>query len=279
MKSHFFDIDCLLKVNQKAWIVDKLKPNKPIMKISPEDFNLFESGIYQKMGHKIDFNGKTFYLDTDTYNRLRVKIKKSGVNLGNLGISLQEFLNPDIIDELEYKINYQILEPLKNSPDDIYIILSKQTRNSYKKMLEKIKEAFREFGVNIKRYYFISETFYSQNRDDVKYAKLKLLAEHLTGHKIEEDKFVDKEVEEYRVVNYWDNSIETQKYGSYINDVIRHCLKGSTLSIQEVIKENLIQLPCKFITHQVFDNGVNPVLTRENDIILQRFIKTFESFK
>jgi len=279
MKSHFFDIDCLLKVNQKAWIVDKLNPNKPIMKISPEDFNLFESGIYQKLGHKIDFNGKRFYLDTDTYNKLRVKIKKSGVNLGNLGISLQEFLNPDIIGGLDYKINYQILEPLKNSEDDIYIILSKQTRASYTKMLEKLQDAFREFGVNVKRYYFVTETFYSQKRDEVKYAKLKILAQHMTGYKIEENKFIDKEVEEYRQVNYWDNSIETPKYRGYINDIIRYCLKNSTPAIQEVIKENLIQLPCKFITHQVFDNGVNPVETQEGQVVLQKFIKTFESFK
>jgi len=56
-------------------------------------------------------------------------------------------------------------------------------------------------------------------------------------------------------------------------------LKNSTPAIQEVIKENLIQLPCKFITHQVFDNGVNPVDTQEGQVVLQKFIKTFESFK
>jgi hypothetical protein len=105
------------------------------------------------------------------------------------------------------------------------------------------------------------------------------LASHLTGYKIESNKFVDKEVEEYRTINYWDNSLETPKYLDYISDVIRFTLKNSSRPLQEVIKENIVQIPPVFITNWIVDNTINPVQKSERVIVLQKFVKTFESFK
>ena len=42
--SKFLDIDILVNVENKAWIVDKNNPNVPIYKISKSDFNLIKSG-------------------------------------------------------------------------------------------------------------------------------------------------------------------------------------------------------------------------------------------
>jgi len=279
MTAHFFDIDCLLRLEQKAWIVDKSNLDKPLLKISAQEFNLFESGIYLKHGHEIKFGEKTFYLDPKTYQQLRVVLKKTRVSEDNLGISLIEFLDPDTIKSLKYAFNKDIIERFKNSQDDLYIILSKQTRTSHSHILEKLRNAFRDVGADLKRYYFISERFYSESRDDVKFAKLKILASHLTGYKIEANKFVDKEVEEYRTINYWDNSLETPKYLDYISDVIRFTLKNSSRPLQEVIKENIVQIPPVFITNWVVDNTINPVQKSERVIVLQKFVKTFESFK
>ena len=50
----FFDLDVLIDMNQQCWIVEKTRPNIPIMKISKSDFNLIKSGIYSKQGNKIE---------------------------------------------------------------------------------------------------------------------------------------------------------------------------------------------------------------------------------
>ena len=148
--SHFFDIDTLIKVNNQAWIVDKDNPSIPIIKISKSDFNLIENGIYRKQNNKIDFNGKTFWLPTELFNRLKIKTKNSKVNFSNLAISLQEFLNKDIIDDMSFEINTDIISKV-NKNEDIYIICSKQTKKLYQKMIDKVEEEFSKNGISSKQ--------------------------------------------------------------------------------------------------------------------------------
>jgi uncharacterized protein (DUF4213/DUF364 family) len=41
--ANFFDINTLITINSKVWIIDKLKPNIPIVKISKSEFNLLNN--------------------------------------------------------------------------------------------------------------------------------------------------------------------------------------------------------------------------------------------
>ena len=105
MNAHFIELDIILKTESKPWIVDKLNPNIPIMKMDISEFNLFKSGVYKYQGNKISFNGKVFWLSNEFMNKLKVKSKKYKVDISNLGVSMQEFLNPEIISDLESNIN------------------------------------------------------------------------------------------------------------------------------------------------------------------------------
>ena len=53
MRSYFFDIDTILTVYNKVWIVDKSNPNMPLLRINQSDFNLIKSGVYKNQGNKI----------------------------------------------------------------------------------------------------------------------------------------------------------------------------------------------------------------------------------
>jgi hypothetical protein len=55
------------------------------MKISKSDFNLIESGIFRKQNHKMEFNGKTFWLPTELVNKIKVKAKNAKADFSNLG--------------------------------------------------------------------------------------------------------------------------------------------------------------------------------------------------
>ena len=39
LNGYFFDINALITTNSKVWIIDKLKPNEPILKIAKSEFN------------------------------------------------------------------------------------------------------------------------------------------------------------------------------------------------------------------------------------------------
>lgn len=276
MKAHFIDIDILIKTDFNAWIVDKKNPNNPILKIKPYEFNLFKSGIYKSQNNKIEFNGKEFWLSNDFMNNLKILVKKNKIDISDLGISLQEFLNKDLIDTSQIEIDLSVLRPIFNTDDDIYIISSKNSKNRLETQIEKLESKMSEMGLKIKDFYFISETFYNRNEDEIAYSKSKLLLQHLLGFKTEDDKFIDTKVKNYDEVYFYDdekNSIETSKR---INIIFQKLLTKTEETLQKQLQEN-----CKdkiLNIKQATNNKVNPFLTTK--VMLDRkIVKTFESFK
>jgi hypothetical protein len=105
MKAHFFDLDTILTTDNKVWLVDKTIPNIPIMKISQSDFNLIKKGIYKSQGNSINFSGHTYWLPTDLFEKIKIKAKNHRADISNLAFSLQEFMNKELIENLDYDIN------------------------------------------------------------------------------------------------------------------------------------------------------------------------------
>ena len=209
MKAHFFDIETILVMNSKVWIVDKSNPKVPIMKISKSDFNLIKSGIYKSQNNSIYFGGATYWIPENLMNTLKVKCKNLKIDITKLIFSMQEYMNPDIIETLDYDINIENLQHLKNTTDDIYFICSKNTKNNYEKIIKKIEEKLEKIGLIVKKYYFISETFYNRDLDDVAHKKVRLLLQHLIGMKTEGDKFIEEELEKYDEIEVYEDDENT----------------------------------------------------------------------
>jgi hypothetical protein len=279
MISHFFDIDTLIKINNKVWIVDKTNPNIPIIKISTSDFNLIKNGVYKSQGNKVDYNGQSFWLPTDIFNKLKVKLKLNNGNLGNIGISMQEFLNKDIIDNIDFKINLDNISHLKNKTDDIYIICSKQNKKNYETVLNKLEEKLKEEGLKIKNFYYISETFYNQNDDDIRYNKIKLLLQHLVGYRTHINKFTDEEITRYNTVHIYDNQYDTIKIVDEANQILKSILKKTDDGLKSVIKEDISEYRPVLIVNQMTDNELNKRIIKKITIDYSNLIRTFESFK
>ena len=62
-----------------------------------------------------------------------------------------------------------------------------------------------ENGLIIKKFYFISETFYNKVSDDISHKKVRLLLQHIVGLKTEGDKFTDEKLEQYSELFYYDD--------------------------------------------------------------------------
>jgi hypothetical protein len=279
VKSHFFDIDTLIKLENQAWIVDKNNPNIPILKISKSDFNLIQSGIYRKQGNKIDFNGKTFWLPTKLVNKLKIKAKTYKTEFSNLAISLQEFLNKDIIDEMNFELNLSVVSELKNKTDDIYIICSKQTKRNYQALIDKLEEKLKEQGLKIKNFYFISDNFSNIDKDEVNFKKMRLLLQHLIGYKTEGNKFIDEEITRYDQVSFYDNNYDTLKVTDDINGLLEVVLSNTDRGLKDVIKENIIDYKPVLLVNKINDNHYNKTETKKVILSLSTLIKTFESFR
>ncbi len=75
MTAHFFDIDTLIVTDSKVWIVSKLNPDKPLLKIDQSEFKLIQSGIFTNKGEKIKIGNKSQWVSTETFNQIKNSCK------------------------------------------------------------------------------------------------------------------------------------------------------------------------------------------------------------
>lgn len=277
--AHFFDIDCLVRVENRAWVVDKKNPNVPLLKLSKSDLHLIENGIYRNQNNKIEFNGKTFWLPTNLYNKIKVKAKVNKTDLSSLVISLQEFYNAPVIDQLEFEFNLDTILTLKNTQPNIYIICSKQTKKNYSTIVEKLKEELINHGLKIKTFYYISDSFYNIDNDEVKFKKIRLLLQHLIGYKTSGNSFSNEEITPYHKIYFYDDQMDTIEMGKQINPLLNYLFENTRKGLQDVVKENIKEYEPCLIINRVNDNVYNRLETTKVILELSKFVKTFENFK
>jgi len=278
-KCHIIDLDSLVNIEQKVWVINKEEPNIPILRISKSEFNLYKNGIYKKDNNKVEFNSKVFWFPESKWNELKIISKKMKFPLTNIAISMQEFLNPDIIEDVKYSFNENLLSELKNINEDIYLISSKQVELRSTKILEKIKNQLLEDGITITHTYFISETFHNKNEDKLRFNKIKILLQHLVGYKTDKDVFIDETPIQYSIVEYYDIDFNTLKISDEINTILKVILYNTNNVLKSIIKEDIKYLNPLLILNRYTDNTVNQKESKKVKISLfNNDIKKFEQF-
>jgi hypothetical protein len=278
MEAHFFDIDTLVKVEGNAWIVDKRNPKVPIMKISKSDLHLLENGIYRKQGNKIEFNGRTFWLPTELYNQIKIKAKLFKTDLANLAISLQEFYNKSVVEELKFEFNLETLLTLKNTQPEIFIICSRQTKKNYEVIVEKLKEELLKNGMKVKSFYYISDTFYNIDDDTIRFKKLRLFLQHLVGFKTSGQAFSSEEITQYSKLYYYDDQIDTLQLEVEVNPMLNLLYSNTRSGVKDLIKENIKDFEPQLIINKINDNSYNRLETTKVILEISSFIKKFEGY-
>ena len=279
MNAHFIDFDLILEAESKPWIIDKRNPNIPIIKIDKHDFNLFKSGIYKSQGNKISFNGNVFWLSNDFMNRLKVKSKQYKVDISNLAISMQEFLNKDLVENVPFELKLDLFNNIINTHDDIFIICSKNTKENFEKQVQKFESNLKEMGLIVKKYYFISETFYNKDLDDISYIKSKIILQHLLGLKTEVDKLTSDKIEEYNSITFYDDDLKSITMSKNINSILEKILiktdNNVKLNVKDILKNNEKILIVKEYTH----NRSNKFNEYQIGLEFSNVIKSYENFK
>lgn len=277
-QAHFFDLDTLIDINNKIWIVDKTKPSIPVVKISKSDFNLIKKGIFRKYNQKLTIGGSSYWLPEDLMNSIKIRCKNLKCDITGLAFSMQEFMNPSIIEEMNFDINIQNFEHLKNTRDDIYVICSKNSERNYSSIIEKLKEKLADLGLIIKNFYYLSETFYNRDKDDITHKKVRMLLQHLFGLKTDGDKFTDEEIEEYDRVYFYDNEINAVMLAKDSNKVFEFIVSNTDDNLKSKIKDLIKSDGKVVVVRHITDNKINPFI--ETEVLLEWFNlkKTFESF-
>lgn len=279
MNAHFFDLNTLITINSKVWIVENTNPNTPLLRISKHEFNLIKKGVYKNFNIKIKLSGNDYWISEEIYNNLKVSCKNKKANIADLAFSMQEFMNPEIIEKGDYQIHIENIRHLKNTQDDIFIICSKNSKKAYEPIIEKLEDKIKELGLSIKKYFFISETFYNKDKAEIVNAKAKLLLQFLIGLKIEDNKFINEEVERYDEVTLYEDDANTVKMLMNANDTLHFLVNNTEEELKEQIRTTIKDKECEIIIKQVTFNKANIFIDSKVELQWRNIVRKFESFQ
>lgn len=283
-KCHIYDLEnSLVNIERKIWIIEKNNPTEPILRLSESDFKMVESGIFRGQGNRVEFNGRTYYISNDMIKRLGKIAERKTFNLNNLGISLREYLDKELIDKLKFQILSENISHLRNLTEDFYIISTRLIEDKYTKLTNELSEELTNEGIKVEKIYFINETFYNQDEDETSYKKAVILLQHLFGLKIKDHKFVAESTERYNEVCYYDAVESTISDLKSINTIFESIYNNTeNESLRNVVKTLLEKLDLKVQLNLVTTNELNRFNTTEIDIhvlIKESFVKSYKQFK
>jgi hypothetical protein len=279
MRAHFFDIDTIISSDAKVWIVDKRYPSQCVLKITQSDFNLIKKGIYRSHGNKIAFAGNDYFVSDDIMGRLNSNAKSLKADTSNLAFSMREFLDEDLIDTTNHSLNIENLFHLKNTQDDVYVICARNIKENYERMISKIEDKLRDLGIKIKKFYYISETFYERDEDETSYDKARLLVQHLIGYKTDGGVISDEEISRYDDICFYDDDSDTIKTAGQINDILKVILTSADVALVEKIKSDVKSRKPELELCLVTPNKMNRFVRTKVSLDLNNVIKSFESYK
>jgi hypothetical protein len=276
--AHFFDLDTVIISDAKVWIIDKSRPSLPVHRISQSDFNLVRSGVFKSHGNRVPFAGSDYWLSDKLMSEVNVGCKRNRANSSNLAFSLREFMDEDLIRASNHRINEDVLRHLKNSPDDVYFICSKNTKSNYERMIEKVEDKLEEIGIRIKNYYYVSESFYESNDDDVAWDKCRLLLQHLVGVKADGDVFDTQEIIRYEQIHFYDEDQKSVAMVDSIGKALQTMLANSQSSQKDTIRETIKSSMPELIINIVTPNKMKLFSTKKVKLEYANLVKSFESY-
>lgn len=256
-----FDLDnTIWYIKSDIWLIDKNKPAVPILKISPIEFALIKNGIYIKDELSIDYNGEIFFISKDMVERVQRKYRN--MRLSSLGISYNEYFNEDILNDKDVKLLLDNIKHLIGKNIEIGVLTARSDRKKHSTLLNKLRLKLKEYGLEINKIYFVSESIRAIGfMDKVIYDKNKVLLEHLIGLTIEDKHFVPIKKEAYDKVHFYDdvksNFLNANNLQDYFDFLVRNSDDECIEYINNRIKNNKILL----INNLVSNNVVNPFET------------------
>jgi hypothetical protein len=257
----FFDLDnTLWYIKSDIWIIDKNKPSVPILKISPIEFALIRSGIYVDDDILIEYNNEKFYISKDMMERILRKSKN--VRLVNLGISYSEFFDDDILNKKDVQLLLNNIKHLIGKNIEIGLLTARSDRKKHGTLLNKLRLKLKEYGLEIDKIYFVSESIrITGHQDRVFYDKNKVLLSHLIGLTIDNDRFIPVKKDAYNKVYFYDDVKSNTANLNNLQDYFDFLVRNSDPECIEFINNRLENNELILVNNLITNNEVNPFET------------------
>jgi hypothetical protein len=145
-------------------------------------------------------------------------------------------------------------------------------------MIEKVEDKLEEIGIRIKNYYYVSESFYESNDDDVAWDKCRLLLQHLVGVKADGDVFDTQEIIRYEQIHFYDEDQKSVAMVDSIGKALQTMLANSQSSQKDTIRETIKSSMPELIINIVTPNKMKLFSTKKVKLEYANLVKSFESY-
>ncbi len=256
-----FDLDnTLWYIKSDVWVIDKNKPSVPILKISPIEFTLIKSGIYVKNDILIEYNGERFFISTDMMERIQRKNRH--IRLGNIGISYSEFFDDEILNKKEVQLLLNNVKHLIGKNVEIGVLTARSDRKKHANLLNKLRIKLKEYGLEIDKIYFVSESIRAIGYfDKVVYDKNKILLSHLIGLNIEDNHFVPIKKDVYNKIHFYDDVKSNILNINNLQDYFDFLVRNSDGECIEFINNRFANNTLTLVNNLITNNELNPFET------------------
>ena len=283
---HFFDLDgTLWGLDTKAWIILKKYPNNPLIKLSNGQLTDILFGVYKKDEIIINYNGNNYWISKQIFN----KIKKSIPNIkeDQLGLSFIEKVNPIYYKNLTfYKENIRHL--INEKGIDIGILSGRYSEEDDNKLLALLKSELDNIGLEINKFYYVSDFFKPTFDNNVNFKKRNILLEHLVGFKINDDHFIPIKQDLYKEVHFYDDEFQNINTANNIQEIFEEYLRKTDDEVYNRIMLRVNDIKPLLYTYLITNNNLNrfkttkielqkpkrfPIKIEENNKFISKFNK------
>ena len=259
---HFFDLDgTLWSVRTNAWIIDKKKPGVPLLKLKDSELKLILAGVYINEETYIEYNDETYWIGKKLFNRIK-KIKPN-IEMGDLGLSYYEKLNPKFYENM--KFFKQNIRHLIENPEtaDIGILSARFSDEKDKNLLVSLKNEFENLGLKISKFYYVGDYYYPNVNTKLSTRKANVLLEHMVGFHINDDHFVPLKQDLYREVYFYDDEPTNVFIANNVQEMLNGYLINTDEEVYNRIIKNIKEKHPILYTNLITNNSLNRFKTTE----------------
>lgn len=260
---HWYDLDGVLwQTDAKWWIVDKMSPSKPIIKISQYEGSLILSGHYRSDNIFVSYNGHEGYLSKEMF--LKIQSKKN-ISKEDIGFNWREFTDSKIIEkQAEYIIfNIKYISHLKDTEDDVKLLTARGNKDAHDILLNKLNGELSGLNILISDSIFINDIKFLNITGSTSVKKTMCILQSMVGYEIHDDKFVPISVEKYDCSYFYDDEDKNIEQCKLMNTHLLKLLENTMPSLRSEILEDVRMRQPKLIINLVTTNEENMFITNE----------------
>jgi len=141
-----------------------------------------------------------------------------------------------------------------------------------------LEDKLEDFGIK-PDYYFVGETLYDRDEDEVSFDKVRLLVQHLVGLKTEGRKFTDDFVKRYDKIYFYDEDEGATKLACSVSSILTLILQNSAEFAKDSIRNVINNNSPVLVVNTVTPNLANRFVKKEIKLEYSSLIKSFESYR